>query len=133
MEDLKNKMKYLRNAKPKNTKTELGENQGEPKTKKQRVEPKHLPRKPTEIPEIPIGEDLESCERNIKFLQKEEKKKVVNQCIIENLMQRTFAFRRKEIIDTPTAIVNIIRRYPSLRRPQQVNYRVHVYNIQPHH
>ena len=38
---------------------------------------------------MPIGEDLESCERNIKFLQKEEKKKVVNQCIIENLMQCT--------------------------------------------
>ena len=89
VEDLKNKMKYLRNAKPKNTKRELGENQGEPKAKKERVEPKHLPRKPTEVPEMPIGEDLESCERNIKFLQKEEKKKVVNQCIIENLMQCT--------------------------------------------
>ena len=97
MEDLKNKMKYLRNTKPKNTKKELGENKGEPKPKKKGVEPKQFPRKPTEVPEMPIGEDLESCERNIKFLQKEEKKKLVNQCIIENLMQRTFAFWRREM------------------------------------
>ena len=67
-------MKYLRNTKPKNTKRELGENQGEPKPKRMRVEPKQFPRKPTEVPEMPIGEDLELCERNIKFLQKEEKK-----------------------------------------------------------
>ena len=81
---------------------------------------------------MPIREDLELCERNIKFLQKEEKKKVVNQCIIENLMQHTFTFWRSEIINTPTGIVNVIKRYPSLRRPQQVNYRAHVYNIQLH-
>ena len=74
VEDLKNKMKYLRNTKPKNTKKELGENKGEPKPKKKGVEPKQFPRKPTEVPEMPIGEDLESCERNIKFLQKEEKR-----------------------------------------------------------
>ena len=38
VEDLKNKIKYLRNTNPK-TQRELGENQGEPKPDRMRVEP----------------------------------------------------------------------------------------------
>ena len=132
VEELKNKMKYLRNAKPKAMKREA-ENMEDPKPKKKRAEPKQFPHNPTEVPEMPVGEDVESCERNIKFLQKEEKKKVVNHSIIENLMQRTFAFRRREIIDAPTTIINVLKRYPSLKRPQQVNYCAHACNIQHQH
>ena len=104
-------------------KKELGENEGEPKPKKKGVEPKQFPRKPTEVPEMPIGEDLESCERNINFLQKEEKNKLVNQCIKKFYAAYLRLLKKR----------NVIKRFPSLRRPQQVNYRAHVYNIQLHH
>ena len=93
-------MKYLRNTKPKNMKKELGENKGEPKPKKKGVELKQFPRKPTEVPEMPIGEDLESCERNIKFLQKEEKNKLVNQCIKKILCSVPSAFGEEKCHQT---------------------------------
>ena len=48
-------------------------------------------------------------------------------------MQRTFAFRRQEIIDSPTTVINVLKRYPSLKRPQQVNYCAHACNIQHQH
>ena len=49
-----------------------GENAEEPKPKNKEVETKQFPRNPTEVSEIPVGEDLYSYERNIKFLQNEE-------------------------------------------------------------
>lgn len=58
---------------------------------------------------------------------------MVNHSIIANLMQRTFAFRRQEIIDSPTTVINVLKRYPSLKRPQQVNYCAHACSIQHQH
>ena len=43
-------------------------------------------------------------------------------------MEHTFSFWRRKIIEFPKSIINVIKQYPSLRRPQQVNYFVHVYN-----
>ena len=50
-----------------------GENTAEPKPKNKEVETKQFPHNHTEVSEVPVGEDLESCERSIIFLQKEEK------------------------------------------------------------
>ena len=47
-----------------------GENTAEPKPKNKEVETKQFPHNHTEVSEVPVREDLESCER---FLQKEEK------------------------------------------------------------
>ena len=126
VEDLKNKMKYLRNSKPNralSTKRDVQEKE-EPDPKKKRVDPKQFPHAP-EVPEMLVGEDMESCERHIKFMQKEEKKKTANRAIISNLMERTFPYRRKEIVEKPTALANIIKRYPSLRRHKQVKCCAH--------
>jgi len=67
VEDLKNKMKYLRNAKPKAMKRE-GENMEDPKPKKKRAEPKQFPHNPTEVPEMPVGEDLSLVKETLKIL-----------------------------------------------------------------
>ena len=50
-----------------------GENTVEPKPKNKEVETKQFPHNHTEVSEVPVGEDLKSCERSIIFLQKEEK------------------------------------------------------------
>ena len=41
-------------------------------------------------------------------------------------MEHTFSFWRRKILEFPKSIINVIKQYPSLRRPQQVNYFVHV-------
>ena len=46
------------------------ENTAEPKPKNKEVETKQFPHNHTEVSEVPVGEDLEFCER---FLQKEDK------------------------------------------------------------
>ena len=72
---------------------------------------------------------LSHVKETLHFFKK--KTKVVHQSIIENLMQQTFAFRRRKI-EVP-ANINVIKRYPSLSRPQQVNHCAHVCTIQLHH
>ena len=51
---------------------------GKEKTWKTRNQKRRGPNQnssPTEVPEMPVEEDVESCEGNIKFLQKEEKRR----------------------------------------------------------
>ena len=75
MEDLENKMKYLRNSKPKRALStkRAAEEKEEPNPKKKRVDPKQFPHA-LKVPEMLVGEDVESCEQHNKFTQKERQR-----------------------------------------------------------
>ena len=71
-------------------------------------------------PRIPPGEDEHSFKRNQKMLLSEEKKLNPNIQTIAVLMERTFAFRRREIMNSLLPIKEVLQRYPSLRKFEQV-------------
>ena len=74
MEDLENKMIYLRNSKPKralSTKRDAEEKE-EPNPKKKRVDPKQFPHA-LKVPEMLVGEDVESCEQHNSRRKKRKK------------------------------------------------------------
>ena len=124
-EALKDKMKYLRNAKPRTTKKAKSEPEDmsgtdeEPQAKKPRKEFKQFPRSPA-APLIPSGEDKASHERHLKVLKLEERKVTPNKKIISDLMRRTYPFRRQEILEQPQPIQQVLEKYPSLKRSEQV-------------
>lgn len=116
-------MKYLRNAKPKvankaSVKDPEQDEMARPPPKK-RKEFEQLPKVPM-APTIPLGEDVASHNRHVKVLQQEEKKMSPNKCIISDLMAKTYPFRRREILDEPQAIQQLLVTYPSLKRSEQV-------------
>ena len=74
VEELKNKMKYLRNAKPKAMKRE-GENMEDPKPKKKRAEPKQFPHNPTEVQKCLLGKTLSLVKERLSFFKKKKKRR----------------------------------------------------------
>ena len=79
-----------------------------------------------EAPPIPTGEDRVSFERHNKVLLSESKKARPNMQIVCSLMQRTYAFRRGEIISTAAHVIQHLNRYPFLRNADQVSG-LHIY------
>ena len=111
-------MKYLRSSgKPKKCIRDCAEE--EPAPKKERKEFFQYPTV-AQVPPIPVGEDEHSNKRNQKMLLSEEKKINPNKQTISILMERTFAFRRKDLTDCAYPIAEILKIYPSLRRIDQV-------------
>ena len=116
---MRDKMKNICNVKPRHKKV-LENNSQEEKplpVKKQKL--KHFPNFP-EAPAIPPGEDEASCARHIKLLQLEHQKPSPDKHVVATLMSRTFAFRRREIIEQPKPIPQILKTYPSLKKAEQV-------------
>lgn len=123
-EALKDKMKYLRNAKPRKVGVPAGtyngnENEAEEPPAKKRKEFEQFPKSPA-APIIPPGEDMASHLRHVKVLQQEEKKISPNKRIIFDLMARTYPYRRKEILEQPQPIRQLFKMYPPLKRSEQV-------------
>ena len=125
VEALKDKMKYLRNAKPRPRKKPRSEISGdedtsdEPPAKKERKQYIQYPRSPA-APLILSGEDKGSHSRHTKMLQLEEHKVSPDTKVVSDLMRRTYAFRRQEILEQPQPIQHLLQRYPSLKRAEQV-------------
>lgn len=118
-------MKYLRNAgKPKrlrcDTEEDSSHDSNEPPRKKVKKEYKQFPQFTTEPP-IPPGEDECSNSGNQKMLLMEEKKVTPNLRTISVLMARTFAFRRRSILQEPKPLKDILKTFPSLKRIDQVH------------
>ena len=67
------------------------------------------------------GEDAVSYERHIKVLQVEYKKANRNQAVVGNLMERSFALRRQEILEKTVSIEHILVRFPFLQQADQVH------------
>ena len=118
VEALKDKMKYLRNSKPR-IKSENSNEMSEPPAKKIKKEFTQIPHIPA-APHIPKGEDEASYLRHLKVLQQEEKKMSPNKQVIADLMTRTFPFRRKEILEEPSSMDQLLKKFPSLKRTEQV-------------
>ena len=67
------------------------------------------------------GEDAVSYERQIKVLQVEYKKANRNRAVVGNLMKRSFALRRQEILEKTVNIEHILVRFPFLQEADQVH------------
>ena len=128
-------MKNIRNVKPRHKKVLENDSQEEKPLPVKKQKLKHFPNFP-EAPAIPPGEDEASCVRHIKLLQLEHQKPspdkhVVlehqkpspDKHVVATLMSRTFAFRRREIIEQPKPIPQILKTYPSLKKAEQVRIR----------
>ena len=134
-EALKDKIKYLRNAKlrpmkrPPSDTDEVGatgaewkrdDGEEESLVKKPRKEFKQYLQSPA-APLFPPGEDRASCRRHLKMLQQEERKV---KKVISELMRRTYPFRRQETLEQPQLVVDLLQAYPSLKRSEQVQSRL---------
>lgn len=93
MEALRDKMKYLRNYGNPSTSKNTDVGQTSKKERKPFVQFPHVLSEPS----IPEGEDNHSNNRNQKMLLAEEKKVRPNKQAVSVLMERTFAFRRRDI------------------------------------
>ena len=120
VEGMKDKMKNIRNVKPRHKRAPENEESSAPPKKQKYSMP--FPRYPV-APTIPISEDEAACVKHIKFLQLEYQKASPNKHTINSLMDRTYPFRRQEILKCPKPIQQILKVYPPLKKIDQVfNY-----------
>ena len=67
-----------------------------------------------------VGEDEASHKRHVTLLKAECKKSNPNRYSCRELMQRTFSFRRKELLENPISVDNLLSTYPALKYPDEV-------------
>lgn len=86
--------------------------------KQNKVAPR--PHKPFTLPDVPEGEDAVSFERHNRVLQSQWTKSSRNVVTIEQLMERTFAMRRRDILEASSDVQTTFNKYPFLQDPNQV-------------
>ena len=124
-EALKDKMKYLRNpGKHKKMARQLPRLDDQPKTKKSKKDYTQYPKFSHE-PLVPPEEDESSNLRNQKMILDEEKRSNPNKRMVSVLMDRTFAFRRQDILKTSMPIMEVLKLYPSLKELDHVSFCYH--------
>ena len=111
-------MKFLRSPSHK-SKRESSTDDGEPVAKRQRKQFVQFPA--FKEPSIPAGEDEHSYKRNQKMLLSQERKLNPDKHTVSVLMQRTFAFRRRDLLKNSYPITEVLKMYPSLMRIDQVH------------
>lgn len=68
------------------------------------------------------GETEETCTEHISVMKKEMKKTTNRKmALIKNLIELTYSHRRQSILLQPTAIDDVIKEYPALVLPFEVN------------
>lgn len=82
--------------------------------------PKHKPHKPFEIPPIPEGEDEMSFQRHNNILKAEYSKASNVTMTASSLMDRTFAQRRQEMMQSKDDVKTTFKKYPYLQEANQV-------------
>lgn len=89
-----------------------------------------------EMPAIPAGEDQTSFKRHNQILVAESKKAKPNMQVVGSLMERTYAFRRGDIISSPSDVMHHLAQYPFLQNVEQVSkwwlhiyYYTHMYQV----
>lgn len=75
----------------------------------------------TKPPLIPPGEDEAAYKHHNKSLMIEAKKSRPNGPVVSRLMERSFPFRRSEILNNATDISTLLSKYPFLRDLEQVS------------
>ena len=76
---------------------------------------------PLTLPDVPEGEDSTSYERHNHVLVAEWKKTSRNAMVVDELMSKTFAFRRRAILDDGCDVTALFTKFPFLQDPNQVN------------
>ena len=91
--------------------------------------PKKSPKKKspgiTQTPSKPVvtpGEDSISFKRHVRVLQAEFKKPRHNTAVVTELMTRTFAFRRKFLLEGVHELKSIFEQFPFLQVADQVSH-----------
>ena len=112
VEAMRDKMKNIRNVKPR---TKRPPNAESPPTKQQKIQYLRCPVQPKILP----SEDLASCQRHVKMLQLESQKPSPDKHTIRNLMDLTYRLRRQEI-EKGMEITAILKVYPPLKKIDQV-------------
>lgn len=110
---MRDKMKNIRNVKPRSKRPQDGEKS--PSTmpaKQQKIQ--YLPRYPIPL-KIVLSEDNTSYQRHIKMLQLEAQKASPDKCTIASLMSLTYPYRRQEILEKGMEIADILKIYPPLK------------------
>lgn len=95
---LRDKMKSLRNAKPRNTKRELADAVTSP------IKKQFKGKFPSTSKVQVTGEDKSSHEKHLQLLKDQEKEKCPDIDVVNGLMKRTFSMRGAEIVDNPIPI-----------------------------
>ena len=83
---------------------------------------------PLALPEIPPGEDDVSFKRHNRILQAEWHKPKRNIMVIEELMEKTFAMRRREILSNSCNVQTLFKKFPFLQDPEQVIVVIFLWN-----
>lgn len=115
---MRDKMKNIRNSKPRSMKSKSHMESLIPTAKKPKTSP-CLPRFPVP-PILPKSEDEASYARHIKRLQLEGKKLSPDKHVIATLMDVTYPWRRHEILEKPKQIIEVLKFYPPLKNIEQV-------------
>lgn len=110
-------MKYIRNVKPRQKRPTIDAALA-PSSK--RPKESNCSKKYSLFPAIPPGEDEASSSRHIKRLQLECQKASPDRHTVATLMSRTYAFRRKKIMEDQSALSQILKVYPPLKKTEEV-------------
>ena len=77
----------------------------------------------TDLPDIPPSETEDTYKDHIKRIQREfAKTKGKNQQLIKTLMDATFAFRRREIVQDGAPVHEILKKFPALTLTSEVKF-----------
>ena len=86
-----------------------------------------LERKPPTVfpkpPEIFLDEDEDddaAYERRIKLMQREKKRPTPDNHVISELMEKTYIYRRRQILEAPVLVADLLKTYPFLCHFDQV-------------
>ncbi|XP_051788317.1 uncharacterized protein LOC114658022 isoform X2 [Erpetoichthys calabaricus] len=74
-------------------------------------------------PALPSGQTKESLEKERTLLLQEMKKKN-NEKMIREMMAKTFAYRRQEVVNEQPRIVDFVKRWPAFFQKNEVFFRV---------
>lgn len=73
-----------------------------------------------ESPPVPPGEDDTSCKRHNQVLLAESKKAKPNMQVVNSLMERTYAFRRRDVMSSEADVTQLLAKYPFMQNADQV-------------
>ena len=116
---MRDKMKNIRNSKPRSIKSKAHQESLIPAAKKPKISP-CLPRFPVP-PVLPKSEDDASYTRHLKRLQLEGKRQSPDKHVVATLMDVTYPLRRHEILEKPKRIAEVLKVYPPLKNIKQVS------------
>ena len=109
-------MKYIRNVKPRHKRPSIDAAPAPPSKRPK----ENYTKKYSLFPVIPPGEDEAASLRHIKKLQLEYQKTSPDKHVVAMLMSRTYPFRRKKILEEQSALSQILKVYPPLKKSEEV-------------